>query len=58
MQKYVIYDIGHTIREFRTDNGEEFINDEVENFLSKTGIRHQLTVPHFSSQNDVSEKKN
>lgn len=42
----------------RTDNGKEYVSRELENFLRKEGIQHQLTVPYTPQQNGVAERKN
>lgn len=38
--------------------GNEYVLQELENFLQKKGIQHQLTVPSTTQQNDVAERKN
>lgn len=35
----------------RSDNGGEYVNDEVEQYFWCNGIEHQLTVPYYTSQN-------
>ena len=40
----------------RTDNGGEFFNYELKEFMREKGIQHQLTVPHHSYQNGVAER--
>ncbi|UYV73167.1 K02A2.6-like, partial [Cordylochernes scorpioides] len=42
----------------RTDNGSEYVNRHVEDFLNQSGIKHQLTVPYSPAQNGVAERKN
>lgn len=42
----------------RTDNGKEYITCDLENFLRKEGIQHQLTVTYTPQQNGVAERKN
>lgn len=42
----------------RTDNGREYISKELENFLRKEGVEHQLTVAYSLQQNGVAERKN
>jgi hypothetical protein len=41
-----------------TDNGKEYANEELKQFLKKEGILHQFTVPYTPQQNSVAEKKN
>ena len=42
----------------RTDNGKEYVTNELKKYLRKKGIQHQLTVPYTPQQNGVAEKKN
>lgn len=42
----------------RTDNGKEYVTQELKNFLKREGIQHQLTVPYTPEQNGVAERKN
>ena len=49
---------GKKIKTSRLDNGGEFVNNELEAFLSKHGIQHQKTVPYTPEQNGVVERKN
>ena len=42
----------------RSDNGGEYINKEMEDYLRKNGIEHQVTVPYSPQQNGVAERKN
>lgn len=46
------------VKTIRSDNGTEYINQEVIDFLKDKGIKHQLTVPYSSQQNGVAERKN
>ena len=45
----------HT-RIFRSDNGTEFVNSDVQNLLVQAGIQHERTCPHTSHQNGVAER--
>lgn len=36
---------------FRSDNGLEFVNKELQNLFEKRGITHQTTVPYTREQN-------
>ncbi|UYV82907.1 hypothetical protein LAZ67_22001343, partial [Cordylochernes scorpioides] len=51
-------DFGKNIQTIRTDNGREYVNRQVEDFLNQSGIKHQLTVPYSPAQNGVAERKN
>lgn len=44
------------IKTFRSDNGTEFVNSKINNFLKERGIKHQLTVPYTPEQNGVAER--
>lgn len=48
---------GHNICFFRSDNGIEFINDEMKTFFDEMGIHHQRTVPYTSEQNGCVERE-
>ncbi|UYV77008.1 hypothetical protein LAZ67_14002803 [Cordylochernes scorpioides] len=51
-------EFGKNIQTMRTDNGREYVNRQVEDFLNQSGIKHQLTVPYSPAQNGVAERKN
>ena len=42
----------------RRDNGSEFKNYTLEEFLSDEGIEHQYSAPYTPQQNGVAERKN
>ena len=42
----------------RSDNGTEFKNYTVEEFLSDEGIKHQYSTPYTPQQNGVAKRKN
>lgn len=46
------------VKSLRTDNGGEFTSNDFEKYLSKEGIRHELTIPHTPEQNGVAERMN
>lgn len=48
---------GHNIQVLRSDNGTEFVNNEVKSFLEGHGIRHQRTVPYTPEQNGSAERE-
>ncbi|CAH2105332.1 unnamed protein product [Euphydryas editha] len=43
---------------FRSDNGLEFMNNEVRKLFEKRGIIHQTTVPYTPEQNGKAEREN
>lgn len=49
---------GQQIKTFRTDNGGEFCNDRLKDFLRAQGIRHQTTIPYNPQQNGLAERMN
>jgi transposase InsO family protein len=42
----------------RTDGGGEYVNDDMKEYLTKHGIRHEITVPYNPEQNGVAERYN
>jgi len=50
--------IGQPIKIFRSDGGGEFVSHEMRDFLSRNGIRHELTTPYTPQQNGVAERFN
>ena len=42
----------------RSDNGTEFKNTQVEEFLDEEGIKHEFSTPYTPQQNGVVERKN
>ena len=42
----------------RSDNGTEFKNYTLDEFLSDEGIKHQYSAPYTPQQNGVAERKN
>ena len=42
----------------RSDNGTEFKNAQVEEFLDEEGIKHEFSTPYTPQQNGVVERKN
>ena len=49
---------GRMIKTLRTDNGGEYISTEFNLYLTKEGIKHELTIPHTPQQNGVAERLN
>ncbi|KAM9916721.1 hypothetical protein OXX59_009799, partial [Metschnikowia pulcherrima] len=48
----------HYPRQIRSDNGSEFVNDNVRNFLDYWGIEARYTQSHSSHQNGIAERMN
>jgi transposase InsO family protein len=46
------------IKKIRSDNGTEFKNTQVEDFLDEEGIKHELSAPYTPQENGVAERKN
>lgn len=49
---------GNPIKEFLSDNGGEFDNNEVKQILKKYGVTQRLTAPYTPQQNGASEREN
>jgi hypothetical protein len=46
------------VKKIRSDNGSEFKNLQVEEFLEEEGIKHEFFAPYTPQQNSVVERKN
>jgi transposase InsO family protein len=46
------------IKRVRSDNGTEFKNTNIEEYLDEEGIGHKLSVPYTPQQNGIVERKN
>jgi transposase InsO family protein len=46
------------VKKIRSDNGSEFKNLQVEEFLEEEGIKHEFSTPYTPQQNGVVERKN
>ena len=46
------------IKHVRSDNGSEFWNTNVEEFLDEEGIKHEFSAPYTPQQNGIVERKN
>jgi hypothetical protein len=46
------------IKKIRSDNGTEFKNSQIEDFLEDEGIKHEFSSPYTPQQNGVVERKN
>ena len=49
---------GETVRAIQTDNGSEYVNAELTEYLGSKGIIHQTTVPYNPEQNGAAERLN
>lgn len=49
---------GKRIKTLRTDNGGEYVNAEMKNFLKSEGIKHELTAVYVPQQNGTAERLN
>lgn len=49
---------GRKIKAMRSDNGREYVNNEMDEFLKKNGIIHQTSTPHSPEQNGLAERMN
>lgn len=48
----------HKIKKIRSDNGTEFKNTNVEDFLDEEGILHEFAATYTPQQNGVVERNN
>ncbi|GFS49740.1 retrovirus-related Pol polyprotein from transposon TNT 1-94 [Trichonephila clavipes] len=46
------------IKKIRTDNGLEFVNEQLDTYLANSGIFHEKTIPYNSKSNDKAERAN
>jgi transposase InsO family protein len=46
------------VKKIRSDNGTEFKNTQVEDFLDEEGIKHEFLAPYTPQQNWVAERNN
>jgi hypothetical protein len=51
-------EFGLRIKKIRSDNGTEFKNSQIEDFLEEEGIKHEFSSPYTPQQNGVVERKN
>ncbi|GJX20979.1 retrovirus-related pol polyprotein from transposon TNT 1-94 [Tanacetum coccineum] len=47
-----------TVRNVRTDNGTEFVNQTLHGFYKSAGISHQISVARIPRQNGIIERRN
>jgi transposase InsO family protein len=46
------------VKKIRSDNGSEFKNLQVEEYLEEEGIKHEFSAPYTPQKNGVVERKN
>jgi transposase InsO family protein len=46
------------VKKIRSDNGSEFKNLQVEEYLVEEGVKHEFSAPYTPQQNGVVERKN
>jgi transposase InsO family protein len=46
------------VKKIRSDNGSEFKNMQVEEYLEEEGIKHEFSAPYTPQQNGVVERNN
>ena len=51
-----IIESGRKVRQIVTDNGTEFVNDNLRRFLREDGIQHIVSVPYTPQQNGFIER--
>lgn len=49
---------GRNLKKIRSDNGYEYCSKEFQDWLAKSGIRHETTTLYTPQQNGVSERAN
>jgi transposase InsO family protein len=50
--------LGKKPKIFRSDRGGEYMNDRLQNYFAKEGIKFQCTVGYAPQQNGIAERKN
>jgi transposase InsO family protein len=46
------------VKKIRSDNGSEFKNLQMKEYLEEEGIKHEFSAPYTPQQNGVVERKN
>jgi transposase InsO family protein len=46
------------VNKIRSDNGSEFKNTQVEDYVDQEGIKHEFSAPYTPQQNGVAKRKN
>ena len=49
---------GRKVKVLRSDNGGEYTSKESKDYLISKGIKHQLSIPGRTEQNEVAEHMN
>lgn len=49
---------GKTLKQFRSDNGKEYMNSKFKTYFQNRGILHQTTVSYTPQQNGIAERIN
>ena len=49
---------GNKIKVLRTENGKEYVNNNLQHLCEECGIKMQHSVPYTPQQNGVAERKN
>ena len=49
---------GKRLKRLRSDNGLEYVNESMKQYLRQCGERHETTVPHNPEQNGLAERMN
>ena len=49
---------GVKIKHIRSENGTEFKNTGLDDYLDELGITHELSAPYTPQQNGITERKN
>ena len=49
---------GHSVLVLRSDNGTEYLNKDLGDFLKSKGIQHQTTARYTPEQNEAAERLN
>ena len=48
----------HTVKQYHSDNGSEFLNQRLKTFTLMKGIKHTTSTPYSPEQNGVAEARN
>lgn len=57
-KNYVERRTGKKLKTIRSDNGTEYTNNELKNYLAAQGIKHEYSVEYTPQQNGTAERKN
>lgn len=56
--EYLKTQTGKKVKVLRTDRGTEYLNDRLQNYLKREGIKFECTVGYAPEQNGIAERKN